>query len=135
LQRKRQLLGTQQGRDAEPFQHRGQNLSRSRQTAVRRGIGWEQWLCPAIVGLRLLWCLRQRPERIAVRIQPGLLGRLDQAVDYRAALGAQWGVGKQEVLPSNHKGFDAAFGPVVAQLQPPILQIADQVRSLLLEIV
>ena len=52
-------------------------------------------------------------------IQPGFFGRLNQAVDHRADLGAQRGVGKEEVLAAYHKGFDAALGPVVAQLSRP----------------
>lgn len=51
--------------------------------------------------------------------QPGFFGRLNQAVDHRADLGAQRGVGKEEVLAAYHKGFDAALGPVVAQLSRP----------------
>ncbi len=91
--------------------------------AVCRGIGWEQWLCPAIHGLVQRWGSLQDPDQIAIRIQPVFFSRLDQTVDYRAALGTQRGVGKQEVLPPNHKGLYAALSPVVTQLQPSVLQI------------
>jgi hypothetical protein len=40
-------------------------------------------------------------------------------------------IGKQEVLTSHHKGFDAAFGPVVADFKPAILQIVEQMGPVL----
>lgn len=58
------------------------------------------------------------PGQIAKWIQSYFLGCLNQAIDHRAVLGAQWGVGKQKDLSPNHKGFDAALGSVVAQLSP-----------------
>ena len=36
---------------------------------------------------------------------------VNKTVDYRAAMGAQRGIGKQEVLPPNHEGLDAALRP------------------------
>ncbi len=67
-------------------------------------------------------------------IQPSFLGCLDQAVNHRAGLGAQRGIGKQEVLAANHKGLDAVLRPVVAQFQPSILQISQEIGPLLLEV-
>ena len=103
--------------------------------AVSRGIGGREPFRPAIPGLGQLRRFGQYPEQITVRVQAGFLGRFDQAVDHRAAPGAQRRVGKQEVLPANHEGLDAPLCPVVAQLQPSVLQIAGEIRPLLLEVV
>ena len=55
---------------------------------------------------------------MAEGIQSCFLGRLNQAVDHRAGLGAQRGLGKQEVLVADHKGLDAALCLVVAAPVP-----------------
>ena len=77
----------------------------------------------------------QNPGQIAERSQFGFFGCLNQAVDHRAGLGAQRGIGKEEILAANHKGLDAALCPVVAQLQPSVLQIPQEIGPLLLEVV
>ena len=56
-------------------------------------------------------------KQMTVWIQSILLCRLDQTENYRAALGTAGSIGKQEILPINHKGLDAALGPDVAQPQ------------------
>ena len=69
--------------------------------------------------------------QIAIRVQPILLRCFNEAVDDGAALSAQRGIGKEKILAANDEGLDAALRPVVAQLQPPVLQIADKVWPLL----
>ena len=63
------------------------------------------------------------------------LCRLDQAEDDRAALGTVGSIGKEEILPVYHKRLDAALGSVVAQLQPTILEIGQQIELLFLQVV
>ena len=45
------------------------------------------------------------------------------------------GVGEEEVLPTDDEGLDAPLRPVIAQLQPAVLQIADEIWPLLLQII
>ena len=95
----------------------------------------EQRLCPTLHGTIQGRGGLQNPGQIAKGIQPRFLSRLDRAADRRAGLGAQRGIGKQEVLAANHKGLDAALRPVVAQFQPSVLQIPQEIGPLLLEVV
>lgn len=72
-----------------------------------------------------------QPGQIAIGIQAIFLGRFNQAVDDGAGFRAPGHVGEQEVLAAHHKGLDAAFSPVVADLQPAILQAGDEPGPLL----
>lgn len=74
------------------------------------------------------------PGQILPGIQPVFNRRLDQAEDDCAALSAARRVGEEEVLPVNHKGLDTALGSVVADLQPTIPEVVDQVRPLLFQV-
>ena len=69
----------------------------------------------------------KQPCQVAVRIEPVLLRRLNQAEEHGAALCAPCRVRKQEVLPGDHKWLDTALGAVVAQLNPPVEQIVVQI--------
>ena len=69
----------------------------------------------------------KQPCQVAVRIEPVLLGRLNQAENHGAALCAPCRVRKKEVLPGDHKGLDTAFGAVVAQFDPAVEQIVVQI--------
>ncbi len=129
---KRQISQHIKGLQADWFQHCGPYKLCS--SAGHRRISREQRHSPALHGTIQRWSGFQNPGQIVERIQSRFLGRLDQAVDHRAGLGAQRGIGKQEVLAANHEGLDAALGPVVAQLQPSVLQIANQIRPLLFEV-
>ena len=120
-------------RSAEWHQHCG-SLKLQNPAGVWGVIG-EQLFGPVTISQKQLRCLLQHPEQISVGIQPVLLGGLDQTVDHSTGLGAQRGVGKEEILPSDYKRLDTALGPVVAQLQPPVLQITQEVRPLFSEIV
>lgn len=73
--------------------------------------------------------------QITVRVQAILLRRLNKAVNDGAALGAQGRIGEEEVLPTDDKGLDAPLRSVIAQLQSPVLQIADEIRPLLLQLI
>ena len=79
-------------------------------------------------------CMLQKPGQVAVWIQFVLHRGLDQAEDHRASCGSLRSVGKQKVLPVNHKGLNAPLRPVVAQLQPAVFQVVRQIRPLLLQI-
>lgn len=120
------------GRRADSFQHCG-SYKLCSSDKLRR-ISREQRHSLALHGTIQRWSGLQNPGQIAKRIQAGLLSRLDQAVDHRTGPGAQRSIGKEEVLSANYKGLDAALGPVVAQLQPSILQIPQEIGPLLLEV-
>ena len=81
------------------------------------------------------WNGFQNPSQIAEGIQLCFPGRLNQALNHRTDLGAQRSVGKVKVLAAYHKGLDAALGPVVAQFQPSVLQIPQEIGPLFLEVV
>lgn len=102
--------------------------------AVCRGVGWQELVRPAVVPGGQDRRVGQQPCQIAVRIQPTFFRCFNHAVDHGAALCAPRRVGKQEVLPANHKGLYGAFGKVVAQLQPSVLQHTGQIRPLFLQI-
>ena len=70
-----------------------------------------------------------------IRIQPILNGGLDQAEHNGASFCSLGRIGKQEVLSVNDKGLDTSLCPVIAQLQPAVLQIVGQIWSLLFQIV
>ena len=123
------LANPKEDRSAEANQRCGSKESCS--CAKLRRISREQRHSPTLHGTIQGWGGLQNPGQIAKGIQSRFLSRLDQAVDHRAGLGAQRGIGKQEVLAADHERLDAALGPVVAQLQPAILQITDQIRPLL----
>lgn len=72
----------------------------------------------------------EKPNQIAVRIQVVLLCGFNQTVNHSAGLGPGRGIGEQPILPAHHKGLYAALGAVVGQLQPAVLQIADEIRPL-----
>ena len=61
-----------------------------------------------------------------MRIQPVFLCCFDQTEDHRAALSAPRRIGKQEVLSGHDKRLYAAFGTVVAELEPSVQQIMIQ---------
>ena len=94
----------------------------------------QQFGSPARIGLRQPRRFGKQPCQVAVRIKSVLLRRLNQAEDHSAALCSSCRVRKQEVLPGDHKGLDAAFGPVVAQFNSAVEQIVVQIRPLVLQI-
>ena len=59
----------------------------------------------------------------------------NHAADHSTTLRTVGCVCKQEVLPGNHEWLYAAFCKVVAQLKAPVFQNADQIRTLLFQIV
>ena len=73
--------------------------------------------------------------QVSVRIQPILNGGLDQAEHNGASFCSLRRVGEQEVFPVYDKGLDTSLCPVIAQLQPAVLQIVGQIWSLLFQIV
>lgn len=81
------------------------------------------------------WNGFQNPSQIAEGIQLCFPGRLNQAVNHRTDLGAQRSVGKEKVLTADQNGLDVALGPVVAQFQPSVLQMPQEIGPLLLEVV
>lgn len=89
-----------------------------------------QLFCPLPVCFKKAWGLPQHPEKVFVRVQPGFLSRLNQAVNHGAGLGSRRGVGKQPVFPAYHKGLYAALGAVVGDFQPAVLQVADKITEL-----
>ncbi len=119
------LANPKEDRSAEAKQRCGSKESCS--CAKLRRISREQRHSPTLYGTIQRWSSFQNPGQIVEGIQPSFLGCLDQAVNHRAGLGAQRGIGKQEVLAANHKGLDAALRPVVAQFQPSILQISQEI--------
>ena len=60
--------------------------------------------------------------------------RFNQTVDHTAGLCAAWCVGEEPVFAAHHKWLYAAFSTVVAQFQMAVLQIADQIRPLLQQV-
>ena len=76
----------------------------------------------------------QDPEQISVRIQSIFFRRFNETVDHTAGLRTARRVGEEPVFPSHHEGFNAAFSTVVAQFQMAVLQIADQIRPLLQQV-
>ena len=60
--------------------------------------------------------------------------RFNQTVDHTAGLCIARRIGEEPIFSSHDKGLYAAFSPVVAQFQTAILQIADQVRPLLQQV-
>lgn len=103
--------------------------------AKLRRISREQRHGPSLYGTIQRWSGFQNPGQIAEGLQPRFLGCLNQTVDHRVGLGAQRNVGKQEVLAADYKGLDTALCPVVTQLQPSVLQIPQEIRPLLFEVV
>ena len=65
---------------------------------------------------RILKDIRQ----IGKGIQAVLFRGFDDAVHNRAGPGSPWRVGEQKVFAANDERFDAALGPVVADLQPAV---------------
>ena len=106
-----------------------------RHIAFFRGSRGKQLFSPCGILFAQLWCILQDPEQIAVRIQAVFLRRFNQTVDHGAGLRATGRIGKEPVLPTHHKGLNAALGTVVAQLQTAILQIPCQVWPLLQQVV
>ena len=70
------------------------------------------------------------PGEIAVRIKSVFLRGLDQAEQDRTASCPTGGVGKQEILPGDHKGLDAPFRPVITEFNAAILQVRVQFSPL-----
>ena len=103
--------------------------------AVIRGMRGQQSGCPIVSAECQHRCVSQNPRQIAVGIKIVSFSSFNHAVDYSTALRTVWCVCKQEVLPANHEWLYAAFCKVVAQLQAPIFQNADQIRPLLFQIV
>ena len=96
-------------------------------TAVLGRVLWQQFGRPIRIGLGQPRRFGKQPCQVAVRIEPVLLGRLNQAENHGAALCAPCRVRKKEVLPGDHKGLDTAFGAVVAQFDPAVEQIVVQI--------
>lgn len=69
-------------------------------------------------------------QEIPIWIQTSCLRRFHDAKDHSACLGTAGSVRKQPVFPAYYKRLNAAFGTVIAQFQPAILQIAQQIRPL-----
>ena len=86
----------------------------------------QQGGCPGPVGVETVRGFLQYPDKIAVRVKPVLLCRLDQAEQDRTALCTGRRVRKQEVLPRDHKRFNTPFGPVIAQLDSSVQQVGCQ---------
>lgn len=74
-------------------------------------------------------------EQITIRVQPISRSRINQAEDDCTTLGTVRGVGEQEILPKDHKGLNATFGSVVAQFQPAVFEIGQQIGALFLQVV
>jgi len=69
----------------------------------------------------------QEPNQVAEGIQTVLLCGLNNVADQSTGRNASRGVEKTPVLPAHDKGLYAAFGAVIGELQPAVLQIARQV--------
>ena len=85
-----------------------------RKVAIIRGIGRQQWHCPARLDLAQRRCCFQHIAQVTVWIQIVFLPRLNQVEDHRATVSTARGVGKQEILPVYHKGLNAVLSSVVA---------------------
>ena len=77
-------------------------------TAVLGRVLWQQFGRPIRIGLGQPRRFGKQPCQVAVRIEPVLLRRLNQAENHGAALRAPCRVRKKEVLPGDHKGLDTA---------------------------
>ena len=77
-------------------------------TAVLGRVPWQQFGRPIRIGLGQPRRFGKQPCQVAVRIEPVLLRRLNQAENHGAALRAPCRVRKKEVLPGDHKGLDTA---------------------------
>ena len=73
--------------------------------------------------------------QVAVRIETVFPRSFDQAEQHRTAPGSAGCVGKEEILPEDHKGLDAPLRPIVAEFNAAILQVCVQFGSLVLQIV
>ena len=71
-------------------------------------VPWQQFGRPIRIGLGQPRRFGKQPCQVAVRIEPVLLRRLNQAENHGAALRAPCRVRKKEVLPGDHKGLDTA---------------------------
>ncbi len=80
-----------------------------------------------------LSCHINQPGQIPPGIQAVLNRRLNQTEDDRAALSAARRVSKEEVLPVDHEGLNTAFSTVVADLQPAIQEVVQQVGLLVFQ--
>lgn len=80
-------------------------------------------------------CCLQDVEQILIWIKPVFLCGFNHAKDDRAALGTAGHFGKQEVLPANDKRLDPSFRAVVADFQPAVFQVGNQIRPLFQQIV
>ena len=89
----------------------------------------------ALIRLAHSGSIPQNPEQVTVRIQSVFFRRFNQAADHTAGLCAARRIREQPILAAHGKRLYTAFRTVVAQLQLHILQIADQVRPLLQQIV
>lgn len=85
--------------------------------------GRNQFLDPGFLGcLRQFGGTFQNPQQVAVRVQACFPGTFNQTVQDSAALGIARCIAEQEVLPTHHKGLDAALSAVVGELWFTVLQ-------------
>ena len=76
----------------------------------------------------------QQPGQVAVGIQLIFQRCLDHRKYHCTASSPLGRIGKQKVLPVNHKGLYASLSTVVGVFQSTVPQIVDQIRPLLLQI-
>ena len=77
------------------------------------------------------WCLMHQPSQVTIGIQAVYFRGFNHTIYDGAGFRASGHIGEQEILSSHHKGFDAAFSPIVADFKPAILQIVEQMRPVL----
>lgn len=81
-----------------------------------------------------LSCRINQPGQIPPGLQTIFNRRLNQAEDNRASLRTGGRVGKEACLAVDHKGLDATFGTIVADLQPTIQQVIQQIGLLVFQV-
>ena len=89
---------------------------------------------PIIISNGQLRSFGEYKDEIAERIQAVGYGRLDNTESNSAGFRAPRSIGKQEILPVDDEWLDAAFGQVVADLQPAILQVCGQLSRIVTKI-